>query len=269
VKRSLAEITSKGPGLPSRIVFHAVEKFGKTSFAAQVPGVVFGMSPGETGLLTLIDAGQLPEVAHFPEWTSWGDVFDWINFLTNEEHKYTALAIDTLNGIEKLCHAEVCQREFGGDWGEHGFAGYGRGVDVSLPEIRLFLAALDKLRVVRRMGVLMLCHTQILDFKNPQGPDYYRYIPAVNKKTWELVNRWADVILFGDFYTEAVKEKGQSRAKGKGGQDRYIYTVRHAAYDAGNRYGLPEEINCGDSAAHAWTEFSNAMKASRNQKGGA
>lgn len=249
---------------------HAVEKFGKTSFGAQVPGIVFGMSAGETGLLTLIDAGRLPEVAHLPVWESWDDVTDWVNFLTTEEHPYKALAVDTLNGIEKLCHTHVCQRDFGGDWGEQGFSGWQRGYEVALPEIRAFLASLDKLRETRRMGILLLCHTQIFDFKNPEGPDYSRYVPAVHRKTWELINRWADAILFGNFFTEVKKERGEARAKGKGGQDRYLYTVRHAAYDAGNRYGLPEEIDCGESAAEAWTNFLNDLKAAKSAaKGGA
>lgn len=242
-------------------MLHAVEKFGKTSLAAQIPGVVFGMSAGETGLLTLIDAGRLPETPHLPVWESWTEVMDWIAFLTNEEHPYKALAIDTLNGVEKLCHAHVCNRDFNGDWGEQGFVGFQRGYDVSLPDIRLFLAALDKLRETKRMGIMLLCHTQVYEFKNPEGPDYNRYVPAVHRKTWELVNRWADAILFGNFHTEIKKEKG--RAKGIGGQDRDLYTVRSAAYDAGNRYGLPEEIDCGQSAAEAWANLSKEIKAAK------
>src|SRR5690606_20560338 len=129
----------------------------------------------ETGLLTLIDAGRLPETPYLPPWQSWTDVLDSIEYLTEHEHQYKTLVIDTLNSTEKLCHAHVCQREYAGDWGKKGFANYNQGYDVSLNEWALLLNALDRLREKRRMGIICLCHTRIKTFKNPEGTDYDRY----------------------------------------------------------------------------------------------
>jgi len=64
---TLASIKTSGSGLPSRLVLHAVEGWGKTSLAAQIPGVVFIETKGETGLETLIDSKQLLETPHFDE----------------------------------------------------------------------------------------------------------------------------------------------------------------------------------------------------------
>lgn len=258
-----SEIKTKGNSLPTRMVMQAVEKFGKTSFAAQVPGVIFGMSADETGLLTLIDAHRVRETPYLPPFETWTDLLDGIRYLTEADHNYKAFALDTLNGAEKLCHAYVCQREYGGDWGKKGFANYQQGYDVATSEWRLLLSALDRLREQRRMTIIALCHTKPTDFKNPEGPDYTRYTPAVHYKTWEITHRWADIIAFGNFYTEVVEDG--NRHKGRGGQQRVLYTVRHAAYDAGNRLGLPEEIDCGNSAVEAFKNFCDAVKAAKEQ----
>ncbi len=41
-------------------------------------------------------------------------------------------------------------------------------------------------------------------------------------------------------------------------------TENHATYTAGNRFGLPQEIECGNSPQAAWTNFMEALK---GQKG--
>jgi len=70
--------------------------------------------------------------------------------------------------------------------------------------------------------------------------------------------------LFGNFETSVDKtnpSKTDAQTKGKavGGQHRVLLTTHHAAYDAKNRHGLPEEIDCGDSAAEAWKNFRAAL----------
>src|SRR5262245_61106155 len=95
---SLAEVTSKGKGLPSRVILHGLEGVGKTSWAAHAPAPIFLMARGETGLETLIDTGRLKEVPHFPECTSWDDLLSAIDSLAKEQHAYKTLVIDTMNG---------------------------------------------------------------------------------------------------------------------------------------------------------------------------
>jgi hypothetical protein len=257
-------VSSKGSGLPSRVCLHAVEKFGKTSFAAYAPGVIFGMTKGETGLESLIDSQQLSAVPHFPVWETHGDMMESIEELTVEDHKFRTLAIDTLNGAAQLTCEKVCQREYNGDWGQKGFTGYMRGYEVATSDWREFLVALDRLRSERKMAIICLVHTRVKTFKSPDSEDYDRYQPDMHEKLWGLSHKWFDVIMFGNFYTEVV-ESG-TKHKGLGGQQRVLYTERHAAYDAGNRLGLPEEIQMGESGKDAWDNFISAIK--KAKKGG-
>jgi hypothetical protein len=265
-KNWAGDVKSGGNGLPSRVILHGVEGVGKTSIMAFAPNPLFIMSRGETGLETLIDSGQLPDIPHLPQMTTWQDMLSAIDWLTTEEHAYKTLVIDVLSGLERLCHEFVCNRDYAGDWGERGFTGYMRGYEVSLPDWREMLAALDRLREKKRMGIVGLCHTKVAPFKNPEGADYDRFSPDMHHKTWAATHAWADMVLFLNHYVEVVTDKGNAKkGKGKGGQQRVLYTERTAAYDAKNRFGLPPEINLGDSGQAAWNDFSTAIKAARAQ----
>lgn len=257
-------VKTKGSGLPSRVVLHGVEGIGKTSFAANAPKPFFLMAKGETGLETLIDSGRLGDIPHFPEINSFSDMLSAIEWLTTEEHDYKTAVIDTLNGTERLCHQHVCDRDYKGDWSGKGFASYMQGYDVSIGDWTLLLAALDKLRETRRMAIICLCHTDVKTFKNPTGADYDRYRPALHDKTWNVTHRWADHVLFANFYTEVVTE-GMKATKGKahGGNARVIYTTRTAAWDAKNRGGFPDEIEMGATGAEAFANFMQAVKDGR------
>ena len=118
------------------------------------------------------------------------------------------------------------------------------------------------------MAVIALCHTRVKTFKNPEGPDYDRYSPDMNDKTWGLAHKWADVILFGNFLTFAEKDKSTQRVKGHGGAERIFYTTRTSAWDAKNRNNLPSEIPMGTTPQMAWANFLAAMKAARQQHNG-
>jgi hypothetical protein len=269
-KPTIADITSAGSNLPRRYILHAPEKFGKTSFAAQTPKPIFIQSRGETGLDPLIDSGQINPTAHFPEANGWLEFLGCVDALLTEDHDMKTAVIDTINGAERLCHEFICARDFGNDWGDKGFASYQKGPEVALSEWRSFLGMLDRLRVERRMTIFGLCHTKVANYKNPCGPDYDRYQPDMDRRTWALTAKWSDVILFGNFEDSvtAIKENkktGEQKGKGVGGRDRILYTEKTAAYDAGNRIGLPGEIEMGNSPQEGWAKFLVALKKGRGE----
>jgi len=263
---SLADVSKAGTGLPNRCIMHGVEGVGKSSFAACAPRPLFLMTKGETGLLTLIDGGQVAETAHFPELATWTDFLAAIDVLTTEAHDFRTLVIDTINGAERLCHEHVCQRDFGGNWGRDGFTSYMTGYDVALAEWRRLLDALDHLRKSRCMSILALAHSKITTFKNPEGSDYDRYTVDLHHKTWSLTHKWSDLVLFANFVAHIDTKKGDGKAKARGGSRRVIYTTRTAAYDAKNRHGLPDQIDAGRSAAETWANFAVALQSGRQQR---
>lgn len=260
-------ITSTTQQLPNRYILHAVEGWGKTSFGAQFPKPLFMQSRGETGLETLIDSGLLPPTPHTPEITQWADAMYTLEFLQTEQHDFQTLVVDTINGMERLCHEHVCERDFGGRWGNDGFASYGKGPQVAANEWKQLLIACDALREKKRMRILFLCHTKVGTFNNPMGANYDRFSPEMAKETWGMTHKWADCVFFGNFESVIVggqmEGKQPRKGKGIGGRTRVLYTVRHDAYDAKNRLNLPPDIEMGDSPSEGFQNFMGAIKAGR------
>jgi hypothetical protein len=253
------QISRAGSGLPSRVVLYGVEGVGKTSFAAFAPNPLFVMTRAETGLLTLIDNGRVPERDHFNEADTWAGLLKQLEHVLKADLPHKTLVVDVLGGAARLCEEHVCRQSFGGD--PLGYAAYGKGPEVALAEWQRLFTALDMIRERKRMLVVALAHAVIKPFKNPEGDDYDRYVPEMHEKLWRVAAKWADVILFSNFETFVKKE--QSKAKGKASGRRLLYTQRTAAWDAKNRVGLPEQIDMGDAPGDAFPAFAAAMKEAR------
>lgn len=263
----LSELSSDVKPRPTAAVFYGPPGLGKTSFGAAIPGAVFLIDDKEEGIHTLKNSGLVDKkIPVFPAAESWADTLGILDSLATGEHNHRALIVDALGGFERHCHAHVCQTEYRGEWGETGFTSYAKGYEVSLPHWREFLNKLDRLRTDKNMSIMLLAHSVVKPFKNPNGADYDRYMPDVHPKTWSLTAKWADLILFGNYYVETQKEGG--RTKGKGGQDRVMYTEFSAAYEAKNRHSLPTEISMGNSGKEAWANLTSALKTAKEQANG-
>jgi hypothetical protein len=257
-------VTCNAHQYPDRILLYKPPKWGGTAFASwsepDGQDIVFLMTKGEDGLLTLKKAGLVrPEVRHFPRCAqTWPDLLRAVAGLLKQPPP--TFVLDTLNGAETLCHSHVCQTVFGGDWGDKGFGGYQQGYRLhSPPEWERLLNALDMLREAGSR-IICLCHSARKTVKNPHGSDYDASLPALHEETWKVTARRFDVILYGG-YEQAVTKAGPRERKGKatGGNHRIIYAQPAAAYEAGGRYNLPPEIDCGETAADAWHNFLTAL----------
>ncbi len=254
-------ISKGGSGLPSRVVIYGCEGGGKTSIAAFAPSPVFSMTPRETGLLTLIDNGLCPPTDHFDECVTWNDLLAQVRFLTENEHKNRTYVVDAATGAEAMCFAHVIREKYHGD--QQKFADFDKGAAVALNEWAKFLMMLDELRAKRRMSIMILAHAKVATLKNPEGEDYDRYTARMHKLTWGATFEWADVVGFLNFETFVKKDRGGSKAKGYGGEDRIIYTQRTAAFDAKNRLGLPSEIRLPRDHEKGFSTLRDTMAAAR------
>jgi hypothetical protein len=230
---------------PPRVVLYGVEKIGKSSFAAGAPSPRFICSEDGTSEL---------DVERFREPRYWEEVRYCIDTLCRDPHDYKTVILDTLDWLEPLCWREVCRagsvpalEDYGG--------GYGKGYDAARDVWRALLDDLDELRDKRGMAVVLLAHSWIKSFKNPEGDDYDRYEMKLHQKSSKLIMEWADCVLFATYETFTKKGKSDKKAKGVASGARVIHTQRTAAWDAGNRYDLPETLPLD------WDAFAEAMKA--------
>lgn len=254
--------------LPERMIVHGGPGSGKTSFAAQAPSPIFLMSPRETGLLSLIDAGSVPpEVRRFKKPAdNWHQVTGWVQALILNEHPYKTLVLDTLNGICELMRECVCQESFGGDWStsKSGYNHFGAGEKIAVPRWREFINLLEKLRERKRMAIIGLVHSQVKKVSNPEGDDFDRWNPAMPEAYWQICQQWADTILFKKIEIHAKKDGLKVKVSTAG--TRILHTTDTGYCEAKNRSGLPTQIVCGPSAAHAWQAYLTARAKGRTRK---
>ena len=120
--------------------------------------------------------------------------------------------------------------------------GYGKGYVYALDEWRRLVARLERLMTTRSMNVLLLGHSQVKPFNNPEGVNFDRYTLKVQQRAGDFLKEWVKAILFVNYEILAHKSAGDMKAKGVGDGARVMHTQRRPAFDAGNRYGLPAEM---------------------------
>jgi AAA domain len=248
-RMTLAKVVKGKLVKPTRVLVYGIEGVGKSSFAAAAPAPIFlGAEDGTSEL----------DVARFPEPRSWQDTIDGIAELTTTEHEFKTLVIDTLDWLEPMCWAHVCvgKKDKAGKRIEtiEDF-GYGKGYTAALDAWRELLKKLERLRAERGMSIVLIAHSWIKSFKNPAGEDYDRHEMKLHAKAGGLLREWCDAVLFATH--EVLTYELNGRVKGISNGARVLHTERCAAWDAKNRYDLPEKLPLD------WEAFADAVAAHR------
>jgi len=240
-RMTIAGISRGRLAKPRRVLAYGPEGVGKSTFGAGAPDAIF-IAP-EDGTAQI-------DVARFPEPSNWTDVLAAIALLTTGDHAFKTLVIDTLDWLEPLINAHVC---LSNGWKDIEAPGYGKGPAAALDVWRAFLRDLDILRAKRGVEIVLLAHSQTRTFRNPVSDDYDRYELKMPPKAAGLVKEWVDAVLFANYETFAAKKDGRVRGVSTGA--RFLWTTHCAAFDAKNRFGLPEQIPL------AWDDFDALSKA--------
>lgn len=243
-RMTLSAVTRGRIASPLRVLCYGLEGVGKSTLGAGAPEPIF---------LGAEDGSALLNVARFPQPRTWDDVMEAIVVLTREQHEFKSLVIDSLDWIEPLVWAAVCQEMRVKSIEEPSF---GKGYIAAVEYWRRMIVALDALRRAKGMHVVLVAHALVKGFRNPEGPDYDRYILKLNDKAAALFREWVDELLFARFEVYAARDKDTKRAKGVGTGARIAHTVHSAAFDAKSRHGLRDPIPL------AWEEIERGCLAS-------
>ena len=246
----LENIKSGKQPMPPRIEVYGVEGIGKSSFAASAPNSVFIQT--ENGL-SEIDCHK------FPLANSFSDVMEALNALYQEKHDFQTVAIDSLDWLERLIFDEVC-REYGVRSVEKADGGYSRGYVHALTHWRKIIGFLEALRDEKGMACILIAHSKIEKFEDPESSAYDRYSPRLHKHANALISEWVDAVLFATRKFRTQKEDaGFNRERtiaaplGADGGERILRTVGGPACVAKNRFNLPAELPL------SWDAFMTAM----------
>lgn len=236
---------AKAADLPPRILIYGPEKMGKTSLACEFPNPIF----------LRIECGP-PEGVELPGWDiqHLSEFLEALSYLYDEDHDFKTLVIDSISALErKVIWPRVCE-VFKGDKGEtvdhiEGF-GFGRGYRYALDIWNDVLERLNSLRRDCGMTILLIGHSTVRDFKDPESQAYSVYDVALQHaekvSAADRVKQEVDAILFikpkVSVEKEDPKDTRNRRVIAKGGAARWICAEKRAAYSAGNRYSIPDEI---------------------------
>jgi hypothetical protein len=218
---------------PRRVMLYGTHGIGKSTFGAMADRPIF--VPTEDGL------GDI-DCESFPLARSLGDVMAALESLYTSEHEYRTVAIDSLDWLERLIWAEVCDDQ-GVDNIEK--IGYAKGYTFAIDKWRTVLGALDALRSDRGMTIVLIAHAKIEKFENPETVPYDRYSPRLHKLASALVQEWCDEVLFATYRVHTIKvADGFDKAKhnGVGTGERIIRTTERPSHVAKNRLNMPDEI---------------------------
>ena len=236
---SLKDLKQVRATLPPRILIYGEPGVGKTALAACVPAPVFlQIEDGTPADVELTSFGKLD---------TFGQVLDALSALYSETHEFRTVVIDSVSELQRLVFAETCQR--GDDKGNkknniEDF-GYGKGYVYAQ---RVWQDVLDGLNALRRdlgLTVILIAHSTIARFDDPESVSYNRWEIDLNGKSLGMIERDMDAIFLVKRGVTVKKEEqgfNKERAVADGGSSIFIHTEGRAAFDAKNRYNLPPKI---------------------------
>lgn len=249
LRKALTSVKKGVLTMPVRVLIYGGEKVGKSTFAAGAPAPIFiGADQGTVNL----------DVARI-EPSSWDEALGFVSEIGSDAHDYKSIVLDPTNWLEPLCWAKVIEIEGKGSSSiEEVGGGYKKGYTAALDQWRILLLALE--RCWRRgMNVILTAHSQVKNFANPEGPAFDRFELAMNPQAAGVLKQWVDAVLFARLETFTKVERG--RAKGYSSGARVIHTQPCAAYDAGARWKLPDELPL------SWGDFYGAVQAESGRAG--
>ena len=287
VKQNPAPARAIGPGSrlgsikkervrePSRYFLYGDNGTGKSTLAASAPNPIFlDCEGGSAHIVTnrypfRVNAdGSVPPGGYVPR--SYAEVMSAIDDLINNPHEFKTLVIDTADKLESMIWSFMIERDSGPSAKNRDTAldsiesyGYGKGYQMAVDEWRALCAKLDRLRMARGMDVVLVAHSLVKAFKNPVGPDFDRYQPALHDKASGFLKGWVDVVGFVRHDVDAAKIPGtgkNARAKGFSTGRRMLMLEPTAAYDAKARIGMPAEVEI--DIVSPWAPLAAAVEGS-------
>ena len=246
----LTRIQRGRQAMPPRVLLYGTEGIGKSTFGSQAPKPIFVQV--EDGV-DEIDCDKFPLAANYD------DVLTALGELRNQQHDYESVVIDSLDWLERLVWDKLCA-ENGVNSIEKVDGGYSKGYTHALTYWREIIDQLNVLRNGRGMVVLLIAHSKVERFEDPESSPYDRYSPRLHKHAAALISEWCDAVLFATRKMRTQSEDAGFNRKrtiahaiGKDGGERILRCVGGPSCVAKNRYSITEELPL------SWAAFMQAL----------
>lgn len=239
---TLRDLKTKTVALPPRVLIYGPPGLGKTSLAAEFPSPV--LLDVEGGRPAHVQAEAVPGWAA-EDLSSFDAVMEAIGSLYTEDHDFQTVIFDTLDRFEPLLWKKVCEDN---RWESIEAPGYGKGYVETGRYWRDMLDGFNALRRDRGMAIVLIAHSTIDRFDDPQAASYSRFDIRLHKKALGMVQDEVDAIFFLNQDAtlkkndEKAKQGPGARVRAEGGGTRWVHAEGRPAFVAKNRFGLPEKF---------------------------
>ena len=217
-----------------RLIIAGPAKIGKSTFAASMPKPIFVRTEDGTNGM---------DVDAFDVIKSFDDAMAQLRALATEAHDYETVVIDALDGLERHIWAAVCieyNKSAKNPVANIEDIGYAKGYIFALSYWQKLISALTYLRD-KGMNVCLIAHTHQRKVTPPDMEEYERYEPRIHHKALGILTEWADLIGFARMEMR-TKESTNGKRQGLSTGRRLLHVAESAAYVAGNRYGIEDDL---------------------------
>lgn len=213
-----------------RVVIYGPEGIGKSTLASAAPSPLFLDTEMGTGQLDVdrLNIDCLDNISYT------------LNELLTQPHEYKTVVLDTADNLWRLCADYVCAEN---KWSDIEKPGFGKGYAMASDRFRLVLGMFDRL-IASGVNVVVVSHAKVDKVNPPDNAEYSKYCikvaaPAKQAEaSREFLKEWCDCLLFCNFDMTVDSSKGKAVGKSK----RVVNTVPAPAWEAKNRYSLPETM---------------------------
>lgn len=207
-----------------KVLLYGCPGIGKSTLANQAPKPVF---------LDCEDGVSRYGFARTPLVKSYDEVITHLRDFFKSE--YETIVVDTMDFLEVLLHEQVCKDNHIKSMEA---LGYGKSY-VYAQEKWIALLNIFEMLTSAKKNILCIGHEQIKSYNAPDMESYDRYNIKLNAKSANLIVARMDAVLFAQWETLLVKDKGKDDRKfARGTGDRVLRTKEDPAWIAKSRFNL-------------------------------
>lgn len=229
---------------PKRICLHGTEGIGKSTFGASFENFAVLDLEGSTAAMDLPPESRIMDDKTGAPPTKWSGLKMLVQELVDAPKlPCKVLVVDTIDWAELLAKTEIAR---GKNKTHFADIAYGAGDKALADTFKELLDQFEEIQAKHDVTVVLLAHTAVKRFDPPDLPEgYERYELALTKHVSAMVKQWCDMVLFANDVAKVKKDEKDTFKKAKGvgdGSDRIVHTTKHDAYDAKNRYQMPDAL---------------------------